>query len=254
MFDSHASRLRRRRARIRRTGERQFGLAGLNFRDDETFLRKTSADEVILIKGLDFLDLYLEVLAAAPTRNILDIGIWQGGSALAFAALFDPKRLVAVDICEPVAPFEDILKSHPLGNRIRVHWRTAQDDAARLDQIIDTEFEGPIDLIVDDASHALDLTRRTFEITFPRLAPLGWYVIEDWAWAHLVNAPWRDQPAMTTLVTELLIANHCSPEVIARVDVRPKAVFIQKARTAPVGEPVALADLMRLHGRSITPL
>ena len=38
--------------------------------------------------------------------------------------------------------------------------------------------------MIDDASHKLDLTRRSFEMLFPLLREGGVYVIEDWAAQH----------------------------------------------------------------------
>ena len=48
---------------------------------------------------------------------------------------------------------------------------------------VDIEPE-PLDLVLDDASHALDPTRASFEVLFPRLAPGGLYAIEDWNADH----------------------------------------------------------------------
>lgn len=46
---------------------------------------------------------------------------------------------------------------------------------------------GDFDVIVDDASHHGTLTRRSFEILWPRVKPAGWYFIED------VNTSYLDQ-------------------------------------------------------------
>ena len=63
----------------------------------------------------------------------------------------------------------------------------------------------PIDVVFDDCSHNLDLTRASFDALFPFLAPGGIYVIEDWnndlvyreAFAAALRDP--DSPVRTDL-------------------------------------------------------
>lgn len=56
-------------------------------------------------------------------------------------------------------------------------WCGSQDDPVFLKDLI--AKVGPVDVIIDDASHLNPLTLKTFEICFPLLAPGGLYVIED---------------------------------------------------------------------------
>ena len=79
----------------------------------------------------------------------------------------------------------------PIGSR--THWRTDQRDRDKLEAIVAAEFDGPLDLVLDDASHLFVPTRTSFELLFPRLAPGGLYVIEDWAWEHWVEFHGRDR-------------------------------------------------------------
>lgn len=72
-----------------------------------------------------------------------------------------------------------------LSDRVRLHYGMSQGDRAAVGAILDAEFgTGPLDMIIDDASHQLDLPRASFEVAFPRLRPGGVYVLEDWGWAH----------------------------------------------------------------------
>ncbi len=65
-------------------------------------------------------------------------------------------------------------------------------------QIIDDEFGSePLDLVTDDASHLLDLTRISFETLFPRIRPGGVFIIEDWNCDHL-----RAEAVAEALATE----------------------------------------------------
>src|SRR4051812_20409829 len=83
--------------------------------------------------------------------------------------------------------------------------------------IVDAEF-GPgasLDLIVDDASHDLELTRASFNALFPRSRPGGVFVIEDWAWAHVGYGVARpDDTPLSVLVFEVLLGLAARPLVI----------------------------------------
>jgi hypothetical protein len=74
---------------------------------------------------------------------------------------------------------------------------------------VKTEFSGPLDLIIDDASHMYGLTKTSFETLFPLLRPGGLYIIEDWAWGHwqefqAQDHPWAKETPLTKLVFELV--------------------------------------------------
>jgi hypothetical protein len=44
-----------------------------------------------------------------------------------------------------------------------------------------------LDVVIDDASHRLAETRKSFDVLFPRLRPDGYYVIQDWNPAHTMR-------------------------------------------------------------------
>jgi len=52
-----------------------------------------------------------------------------------------------------------------------------------LKQIVLGELADEVDLVVDDACHAYEETKASFEFLFPLLQPGGIYLIEDWSWA-----------------------------------------------------------------------
>ena len=113
---------------------------------------------------------------------MLEMGIYQGGSAALAMLTAEPARLVAFDISDPLEALETFRTERGLSDRLRTHYGLDQSDRARLSQMLDDEFgETPIDLIIDDASHLHDETVASFEVAFPRLRPGGEFVIEDWA-------------------------------------------------------------------------
>jgi len=242
-----------RLARLRWIDDLTFEAGGMVFYiEDRPFeLRHEGPHETsaVVLKTRDFFEVYAEELGDAPTDRVLEFGIWRGGSALALAAFLAPEKYVALDISPPVAEFDRLRASHPLGRCIAVRYETSQDDAAAIDSLVAEEFGGPLDLIIDDASHQYVLSKRSFEIALRHLRPGGWYVLEDWAWAHVQG--WYlnfEQPALTNLVVRLTILSFCRPDLVERVVVRRQAVFVKKGTAADCGV-LDLDALIEMGGR-----
>lgn len=195
--------------------------------------RGVSTDgEFILVKTNAFLEFYRELQEKNP-KNILEIGMLQGGSLVLFDKLYAPEKLVGVDIRrKPIAPLERYRDNKEY---IVPFYGTSQDDP-ELSSILQREFPEDIDLIVDDASHQYELTRATFHLCFPFLKPGGVYVVEDWAWSHTPppqddTHPWFEKPALTNLIMELLINIPYSKQ-IDQVTVTRNLASIKKASAA----------------------
>lgn len=115
--------------------------------------------------------------------------------------LADPAMLVGVDISEHPAQavlVEEILRDRRLTDRVRMYWNTDQNDRGRLQEIIDSDVGGAVDLVIDDASHHYVPTRTSFEALFPSVAAGGEYIIEDWScdgeFAGMMAAPQGESP------------------------------------------------------------
>jgi Methyltransferase domain len=146
-------------------------------------------------------------------RNILELGIWDGGSIAFWFEYFNPDKHVGVDLQhkEDSQYFKRYKSSRGLDQRIRTYWGIDQGDSARLREIVQAEFQGSLDLVLDDASHMYDLTKRSFETLFPLLPPGGLYIIEDWAWGHWPESVATDlhrsrTVPLTRLVFEIVAA------------------------------------------------
>ncbi len=124
-------------------------------------------------------------------RNILELGVWGGGSLVFWFEHFRPVRLVGIDNKPEVKSeyFQRYLATRGVSDRIKTYWETDQADAGRLRAVVAADFDGPLDLVIDDASHLYDLTRTSFEVLFPLLRPGGLYIIEDWSWACFQGLP-----------------------------------------------------------------
>lgn len=223
---------------------------GLDFYFETAYGEAPPPGKVFVFKPRRFFEIYADVLATSPTKNVFELGIWLGGSAIILTALFDVKKFVCIDKSPPIPSFDETRAKYPLGDRIKPYYNTSQDDQQRLNEILDKEFEEAPDIILDDASHLYQLSRDSFEILFPRLKPGGWYIIEDWAWAHQMLSIWDDEPSMAGLIFELQLVMACS-DLIDEIIVRREMVFIKKRATAPVSrDRLNLSRLYTLHHRS----
>ncbi len=243
--------LQQRLAKAQWLSPSRFRLGGAEFGLVDLGEPRAEPPALTLKKPRVFLETYAEVLGDADIRRVLELGLNHGGSAAFFAALLEPEKLVSIDLSEPVRRFDEFRASHPLGRRIAARYRTSQDDQAALAAILAEEFDGPLDLVLDDASHSYAPTRASFEILFPRLRPGGWYVIEDWQWAHAPGFMDRlDEPALSNLVFQLLMACAGRPDLVAKIEVRQGMAFVARGEAAASDARLDLDRLCFMQGRS----
>jgi hypothetical protein len=179
--------------------------------------------------------------------NVLELGIWDGGSLALWFECLKPKKLVGVDLKARVdSPyFRRYIEDRSLEERIKTYWRTNQADSETLLSIVDREFDGPLDVVFDDASHLYAPTKTSFETLFPRLRPGGMYIIEDWAWKHwrdfTPHPSWVDDRTPTPLVVELTELLGTTQGVIQTVSAYQGFVAVQRG-DRPIALPFRLDD------------
>jgi cephalosporin hydroxylase len=144
-------------------------------------------------------------------KRMFELGMWDGGSVVFWHEYFRPEKHVAVDHLdrEDAPELRAYISEHGRGDRLRTFWRTDQADRDRLAEIAAAEFNEPLDLVIDDASHELTATRASFETLYPLLRGGGLYVIEDWNWEiypmfRTSDHPWRDREGLVSFVRELV--------------------------------------------------
>ncbi|ODS01227.1 hypothetical protein AUC68_12755 [Methyloceanibacter methanicus] len=195
--------------------------------------RPSTSDNFTLVKTRRFLATYDALASRLEGKAILELGIFQGGSLVYFDKRFRPKKLVGLDLrAEPIPALEAYVATRD--GAVKTYYNTSQDDEAALTAICREEFGGEVDAVIDDASHAYDLTKKSFQILFPKLAPGGIYVIEDWAWSYQAAAqkPWRGQFWKTGLATLLLelVGDLASNHAIEKIAIdRTMAVITKSA-------------------------
>lgn len=122
---------------------------------------------------------FCSMVASTAIKRIFELGIFKGGSTALYAKLFDPEKLIAVEIePQPVAPLQRFIAEMELAARVKPIYGVDQADQLALTQIVEQEFPAQdIDLVVDDASHWYAQTRAAFAVLFPYVRPGGLYVI-----------------------------------------------------------------------------
>jgi cephalosporin hydroxylase len=176
-------------------------------------------------------------------QNILELGLWDGGSVAFWFEGFHPKKQIGIDIQQRADSeyFARYVTDRGLGERIKTYWGVDQSDAKALRKIVDQEFEGPLDLVIDDASHLYEQTKSSFECLFPLLRTGGLYFIEDWAWEHWKDFSSPDHPlakldSPTKLVVELLEATGTSTSLIASLTIYQGFTVIERGEAELSGE------------------
>lgn len=214
--------------------------------------RKSTHERFVICKTERHLDFYRR-LTPRDTRNIFEIGMYEGGSLVLWDKLFRPDCLVGLDRrARPIEPLEQYRAGRP---HIHTYYARGQDAPGAI-MAARAHFKKGIDLVIDDASHLYEETRKTFENIFPLVRPGGLYIIEDWAWAHRPDAQqpghdWHDRKALTNLVFELLVLSAASI-VIESIHVDKGLVAIRKgAGTLPKGG-LVIDGLLR--GKALQPI
>ncbi len=212
---------------------------------------------------------YEELLAGRPARNVVELGIHRGGSAIFLDRLLRPERLVAVDLApRPASALTHYVETHGRRDAVRAHYGVDQGDKERIAAILDEAFgDEPIDLVIDDASHVYSPTVASFEAIFPRLRPGALYVVEDWDAFHELSvgvaAVFADpnHPAYAAMVERLKVTGFKprlelgrfamqatllaagTRDLVREVRVRHNWIVIERGAGALPPAPLRLADI-----------
>ena len=169
--------------------------------------RQSTDHDFTIMKARNFFDHYTSLIHG-NYKKILELGVYQGGSFVFLDQLLKPSRIAGIEISNVPIPGLDKYVAEN-GDHARLYYGTSQDDVARLRTIVDEDFGGELDLVVDDASHLYELTKASFTTLFPLVRPGGLYIIEDWSWSF--EAPyqepdncWFNQSAPANLMLDLM--------------------------------------------------
>jgi len=218
-------------------------------------------DAQVVFKSVRMVRRYLELAAAGDHPNVVELGIYQGGSTAFLYRAFRAECVVAFDLeTEPAPALEQYIDEHGLRDRVHTHYGVDQSDTATVLRLLAADVgDSPIDFVVDDASHFYAPTRASFEALFPRLREGGEFVIEDWAWSHADADSWQedggiypDQPAPTNLLVEIVMLSGTRPDIVREVRVDRSVIEVVRGE-APLDAPMDMAALTRNRGKAFQP-
>jgi len=154
--------------------------------------RGEAPEPLDLRKPRDLVEAYEDVLpdpapAGSPGPVVVELGMHTSGSAAYLLAALPDATVVTVDLSpHPVPELADLAARLDAGSRLHVLQPLEQTDPRLGDRIDEVVGSASLHLVIDDASHRFGPTVGSFEALFPRLAPGGRYLIEDWGQA----LPW----------------------------------------------------------------
>jgi hypothetical protein len=217
---------------------------------------RTSEAEIVVLKPRPFFEDYRVLLPDTQcSLNIVELGIFEGGSALILAAMYPNAKIIGFDLRRKNDAVLRHIDRMGYGDRVRFFYETSQDNAEAITGEIKSGLTTGIDLVIDDASHNYALTRKAFEIVFPLLRPGGLYVIEDWGWAHWRGNQFDDWKGITlsSFVLELVMASATSPQLITQVKVSSRLAVVRKG-PAPTSEPFVFDNVYKIAPRQWSPV
>ncbi|MCB1705199.1 MAG: class I SAM-dependent methyltransferase [Halioglobus sp.] len=245
---NHAERIGRlpQGAGIEWDTRRKFRLAGYRFHMPLSLDRlsrsgkneKNYADNVFfLLKSPDIIARYLGLLREAKLKNVVQLGVFRGGSVAFLQLLARPERLLAMELHPERQVFLDRFIDHEgLGESVRVEYGIDQADTENVARLVrETMGRGrQIDYVFDDASHMLTPTRSSFETLFPLIRPGGAYIVEDYAAAQLVVGGF--QQAASGSDSDREVFNHLLAHSL-QADHQPVHLLAVEAMLASINDP-----------------
>lgn len=214
---------------------------------------KSSDSNFIIMKTKNFFNHYT-TLESEGFKKILELGVYQGGSFVFLDQFLKPEKFSALEISSVPIPALDKYISDNAG-RTKLYYGTSQDDVDRLNKIVDDDFGGTLDLVIDDASHLYQQTKISFATLFPKVRAGGLYIIEDWSWSFetAYQDPangWFNHDAPINLIVDLC-EEMALGAAIESVHIERELIKIRKA--AKAGQDKVFTKSAR-RGRDFIPL
>ena len=217
-------------------------------------LVESTPEQFLLLKNWWLVQNTLQFLPET-VDNMIELGIFKGGSIALYEELFSPTRFVGVDIeADRVKVLDHYLERRLATERVRLYYGTDQQDRQALKSIAHENFKGqPLDLVIDDASHFYAPAKTSLNVFLPLLRPGGVYLIEDWAWAHWQQGFEKFQAKGTTgfadqenpltkLIFEAVMLSASRPDIISNVLIDAGRAFITRGAEVITDENFDISD------------
>ncbi len=185
----------------------------------ETFLRnlgppdqrkQSDEESFTIVKTNRHLNCYYGFTQFKP-KSVIEIGYYEGGSSVLIDRMFNPEHLTCIDRRKTrIDVVDDYIKRRNREKHMHVLTDFDQSDVKGLRNLLTENHDNKLDLVFDDASHLYDETKASMGVLFPKVKSGGFYVIEDYGWAHAnsfqsQDHPWFDKKGLSTLIFELMM-------------------------------------------------
>jgi hypothetical protein len=217
----------------------------------------TNEERIVILKHRAFIENEIALFNYAEPKNMMEFGLFEGGSAILWHLLYGC-RFLGVDLRAEPKAIRFWIDKLGISEHVKLLYGVSQDDEARIYSEMDEFFgDQKLDLVIDDASHMYGLSRRTLELMLPRVRVGGIYCLEDWSWAHANNDVfqkdllWRGEPALSNLLFEIQMAFGTNSYLFSQMYVQPFAAYMFVGYDFP-SWPIRLDDYILKQGRTYT--
>lgn len=125
-------------------------------------LKHSTAEIISLFKDPRFVRDYVECLEGIDARNVVEVGVLHGGSAIFFWNLLSPEKLCCIELNSSAEHLTAYVEQQGLADRLSTYFNTNQADKARLREILEARFgEEALDVVIDDASSVPPFSQRS---------------------------------------------------------------------------------------------
>lgn len=223
----------------------------------EYHVRESDQNSLLIVKNRDMIECELNATRHLDVKNVVDIGVWQGGSVALLDSVFRPNRIVAIEYSERELPaLDSYITAHGRTSNVKLHKGVSQADRDRLMTILDREFGGQrIDLAIDDASHQYEETMISFNVIFPRLVEDGIFVVEDWQWStmpvHFDSDYFKGRKGLANLILQCMIVCAGRPDIISEVSIFPHSAMIKRGPAKLPNDSFDLASFALNKGQTV---
>jgi hypothetical protein len=98
--------------------DHEFSIGSVNFQcSTADYSKKTDKNRFVLLKDRGLLDAYSSIFSDAVPKNILEFGVFQGGSPVFFSLWFGLDKFVGIDISAPIQEFEKFCGANEVGKK-----------------------------------------------------------------------------------------------------------------------------------------
>jgi hypothetical protein len=219
----------------------------------------TTDEYIVLLKNRELLNTEIRMLDYADPKNMVELGIYEGGSAV-FWHLYYGVRYLGFDVLKRPTAIANWIRRLGIEKDVQLQYETSQsDESAILKSVIGHFGNIGLDVVIDDASHQYMLSRRSFEILYPWVRKGGIYCLEDWSWAHADSPTWQtekfwgSEPALTNLLFDITMLLGSKSDWFQQLVTQKQAAYVFSTGIAPRSGFTFDASILK-QGRAFSPI